>query len=268
MAPVVIGEKGRTRHVAERVVDHPDIDAGPPCLGLGEAGGTHLGVGEDDLGHGPVVSRSSVPAPGRRVEVPLTRAAMASPHTRPWYLPWWVRRARWLTSPAAYSQPPSTPCTARVSSTSSQLPGTKPMVPSPMSSVRGRRPAATRSSSPYTSPVLRRTVTVPSPGRSTLWADCPVASMPDSVMACSTSLPATASLVWEQPVRHLDDGHVAAQAGERLSHLAAHDATTEHDQPAWHVLGAGGVPGATTVWLAPARSGGRATSRSMATTTA
>jgi hypothetical protein len=32
---------------------------------------------------------------------PRARAAITSPAARPWYLPWWVKSARWFTSPTA-----------------------------------------------------------------------------------------------------------------------------------------------------------------------
>ena len=48
---------------------------------------------------------------------PAARAPIAAPTIRASYLPWWVSGARPVTSPAAYSHSPSTPCTSPVSST-------------------------------------------------------------------------------------------------------------------------------------------------------
>ena len=46
---------------------------------------------------------------------PRDRATIASPHTRAWYLPWWVSSTRPFTSPAACSH--GTPSTRMLSST-------------------------------------------------------------------------------------------------------------------------------------------------------
>ncbi len=92
LAPVVVGVQPGPGHVADGVVDHPDVEAGRPGLRLGQADGADLGVGEDDRGHGPVVGRGAVLAPRRRVEVALGPGGDAVAATRAWYLPWWVSR--------------------------------------------------------------------------------------------------------------------------------------------------------------------------------
>src|SRR6516162_9144327 len=113
---------------------------------------------------------------------PRARAAIASPQTRPWYLPMWVSSARWLTSPAAYSQPPATLPTRSVSSASSHEPGTSPTASRPMSSVRGARPVAASTSSAVT--------VVPSPSVSVTF---PSRLAPVTLVPSRTSTPASRS---------------------------------------------------------------------------
>src|SRR5215467_14795972 len=94
---------------------------------------------------------------------PAARAATAAPAMRAWYLPWWVSRAWWSTSPIAYSQQSSMARTRQVSSTSSQDPGVMPTVSRPMSSVSGVVPMANSTSSASSSlPSSRVTGPVPS----------------------------------------------------------------------------------------------------------
>ena len=120
---------------------------------------------------------------------PAARAAITSPQTRAWYLPMCVSSARCVTSPAAYSQPPSTPVTWRWSSTWSQLPGSTPTASKPRSSVRGCRPVATRISSHTRVSPPTASSTIPSGRRMTRSSSVPSST----ATPMSRSDPVTAS---------------------------------------------------------------------------
>src|SRR5450755_145485 len=104
----------------------------------------------------------------------------------------WVSSDRSLTSPMAYSH--GRPGTRSVSSTATGLPGSRPTVSRPRSSVRGRRPTATTISLPSTrSPSLKSTVTL-APSRRTARASTPTrTSTPRSTSAACNCSPANGS---------------------------------------------------------------------------
>src|SRR5450755_1348744 len=104
----------------------------------------------------------------------------------------WVSSHRSLTSPIAYSH--GRPGTRNVSSTATGLPGSRPTVSRPRSSVRGRRPTATTISLPSTrSPSLKSTVTL-APSRRTARASTPTrTSTPRSTSASCNCSPANGS---------------------------------------------------------------------------
>ena len=138
MALVVVGEQPGARHIGELVVDHADAAACRLCLLGGEPDGGDLGKREHDLRH-PAPRWPGRGPRGASTGGPWPRA-IASPQTRAWYFPMCVSNARWFTSPAAYSQPPSTAVTRRVSSAVQPRPGLRPTVSRPMSAVLGRAP--------------------------------------------------------------------------------------------------------------------------------
>ena len=103
LAAVAVGVEAGAGDRGQVDVDGADAVARLLRLRQGEAHRRRLRVGEHHLGDGGVVGGRGVRAPGVGLQQrdPAARAAMAAPAMRAWYLPWWVSRARWLTSPTA-----------------------------------------------------------------------------------------------------------------------------------------------------------------------
>ena len=128
---------------------------------------------------------------------------------------------------------------AHLSSTSIGLPGSSPTVSRPRSSVRGRRPTATSSSSPRSGPplveldldlaVARPHRRWPSRPRCTSTprsrSAAPPARRRTAPRAASRRSPPSTSVTWEPSVRpglrHLDADHAAAEDHQPLRHLLA-----------------------------------------------
>jgi hypothetical protein len=83
-------------------------------LGLGPVG-VALNVSASYLGEAAELEELGYSA----IWLPGGAGAIAAAAMRAWYLPWWVSRAWWLTSPRAYDQSSSRARIMQVSSTSS-----------------------------------------------------------------------------------------------------------------------------------------------------
>ena len=104
--------------------------------------------------------------------------------------------------------------------------------------MRGRRPTATRSSSPRSSsPPSRCSETWPPSPREAPTALTPVViSTPDSLERRRDLLAGEGLLVDQDPLRGLDQGDARAQARPCLRHLDADDAAAEDQQPLRNLL--------------------------------
>ena len=190
---------------------------------------------------------------------PAARAPIAAPTIRASYLPWWVSGARPVTSPAAYSHSPSTPCTSPVSSTVSG-PGSRPTVSSPRSSTFGRRPVATSSSSTTrvsVADVQRDRVPV---RRRRSRARCPAARPRRRARSAAATFSDAERLRGRQQPRPADQQHhLRTEPPPGLRQLAADDPAAQHAQPARHGVRGRGVAAASRCGRSPGRgsAGGR-----------
>src|SRR5262249_55731018 len=150
---VVVGKERRACDPPDVIVDDPNGDSAGPGLFLGEPDRGDLRLGEDDLRDGVMIGSGGVRRPGhgtprlRWAPRPSRDAVAAHARLLVCCPQGGDKKPRGLPPPGAKPHPPVAAVTRMLSSTSSHDPGSRPIVSSPRSSVRGSRPAATSTSS-------------------------------------------------------------------------------------------------------------------------
>ena len=97
VALIAVRQDMRAGDMAHVVFHGTNAQAGLPGLRFGEPNAADFGIGEDHLRHGHMVGGGGPPASRALADPfssPFARAAIASPHTRAWYLPMCVNKTR------------------------------------------------------------------------------------------------------------------------------------------------------------------------------